>query len=322
MEDNVQRIFSILLAVLMFFLLPLYIAFEKKDDISYNLALQITTNFVNSVTEKGYLTYDMYNDFITELTTTGNVYDIKLEYIAKEYNPIIQITGVKDGKSTILEDYEYIFKRDDYNRYITSKEENIFSGVENKENYDSLDARITYKMSEYRYFTDQILSLIDPSDTSLSTFIAENEYENYATHIEDNSKKQNSLPAFPRLYGLADEGLLAMNEGDQFNVIIKNENITIATVLFNTLTFGANSDNTTKVYINYGGTIKNQEYMVRLYGDVDDNGVVNEEDYNLVSDYVNNNGSLILKEKLAADCDRNGVVNDDDLDYIRDLAGI
>ena len=121
MEDNVQRIFSILLAVLMFFLLPLYIAFEKKDDISYNLALQITTNFVNSVTEKGYLTYDMYNDFITELTTTGNVYDIKLEYIAKQYNPVIQVANKNDGT---IHEYEYYVMKSNYEDYITSDDAN------------------------------------------------------------------------------------------------------------------------------------------------------------------------------------------------------
>ena len=83
MEDTLQRFFAILVAVVIFFLLPLYIAFEKKDDISYSLALKITSNFVNDVKNKGYITRDMYNDFISDLAVTGNSYDIKMEHVAK-----------------------------------------------------------------------------------------------------------------------------------------------------------------------------------------------------------------------------------------------
>ena len=74
---------------------------EKKDDISYSLALKITTNFVESVNSKGYLTHDMYNDFISKLAVTGNSYDIKLEHVAKKYYPTIYV--YKD-------DYDEIFK--------------------------------------------------------------------------------------------------------------------------------------------------------------------------------------------------------------------
>ena len=51
-----------------------------------------------------------------------------------------------------------------------------------------------------------------------------------------------------------------MNKGDQFTVIIRNTNTTIASVLFSTLTFGADTGNNMKVYINYGGTIQNESY--------------------------------------------------------------
>ena len=51
-----------------------------------------------------------------------------------------------------------------------------------------------------------------------------------------------------------------MSKGDEFTVIIKNTNTTVASILFNTLTFGANTGNDTKVYINYGGSIQSEEY--------------------------------------------------------------
>ena len=56
MEDNLQRVFSVLISVLILFLMPLYITFEKMDDISYSLALKITSNFVDNVNAKGYNT--------------------------------------------------------------------------------------------------------------------------------------------------------------------------------------------------------------------------------------------------------------------------
>ena len=38
MEDNLMRVFSVLVSVIILFILPLYITFEKMDDISYSLA--------------------------------------------------------------------------------------------------------------------------------------------------------------------------------------------------------------------------------------------------------------------------------------------
>ena len=78
MEDNLQRIFAILLTVVVFFLMPIYLAFDKKDDVAYALALRITSNFVDNVTTKGYLTAKMYNDFVSELSTTDNLYEIHI----------------------------------------------------------------------------------------------------------------------------------------------------------------------------------------------------------------------------------------------------
>ncbi len=69
-----------------------------------------------------------------------------------------------------------------------------------------------------------------------------------------------------------------MNAGDEFTVRIINKNMTVATVLFNALTLGMNTPNTTRVYVNYGGTITNETYRTFL----DDMRYVDnkERDYN------------------------------------------
>lgn len=243
MEDSLQKVFGILIAVIIFFLLPLYIAFEKKDDISYSLALKITTNFVDNVKTKGYLSQEMYNDFISKLAVTGNSYDIKLEHVSKKYYPVIY---------SYDSSYENILAEFDYNVYKTGLEtdEIIFGG----NTYNNLV--LAYGLEEIRYTEGQILSALDlnvpvieritDGTTGIDTY--------KATSVQD-------IPTISGIYRTADgDALYPMSKGDEFTVVIKNTNTTIASVLFNTLTFGANTGNDIKVYINYGGTIQNEEY--------------------------------------------------------------
>lgn len=285
MEDIVQRVFAILMSVFMFFILPLYIAFEKKDDIAYALALKITNSFVDNVNSKGYLTLDMYDKYISELSTTGNVYDVSLEYNAKEYNPVLQVSEKDaDGNKKITETYDYLEKKDSF--------------VDGK--IDGKAAELTYKLSEVKYTTQQILDLLGNSN-------------NYISSSDYGAKNIGSLPTVPRIYGLSDEGVLLMNEGDQFTVVVRNTNITVATVLFNTLTFGANAGNDTKVYINYGGTVKNTEWMPQMMGDVNEDGKVDDNDLKMIQNYYNNvDKSLTLRQKIAADLNRDGKINSAD----------
>lgn len=285
MEDIVQRVFAILMSVFMFFILPLYIAFEKKDDIAYALALKITNSFVDNVNSKGYLTLDMYDKYISELSTTGNVYDVSLEYNAKEYNPVLQVSEKDaDGNKKIIETYDYLEKKDSF--------------VDGK--IDGKAAELTYKLSEVKYTTQQILDLLGNSN-------------NYISSSDYGAKNIGSLPTVPRIYGLSDEGVLLMNEGDQFTVVVRNTNITVATVLFNTLTFGANAGNDTKVYINYGGTVKNTEWMPQMMGDVNEDGKVDDNDLKMIQNYYNNvDKSLTLRQKIAADLNRDGKINSAD----------
>ncbi len=285
MEDIVQRVFAILMSVFMFFILPLYIAFEKKDDIAYALALKITNSFVDNVNSKGYLTLDMYDKYISELSTTGNVYDVSLEYNAKEYNPVLQVSEKDaDGNKKIIETYDYLEKKDSF--------------VDGK--IDGKAAELTYKLSEVKYTTQQILDLLGNSN-------------NYVSSLDYNrGASVGTLPTVPRIYGLSNEGVLLMNEGDQFTVVVRNTNTTVATVLFNTLTFGANAGNDTKVYINYGGTVKNTEWMPQIMGDVNEDGKVDDNDKNLITNYIAGNTTLTLRQKIAADLNRDGKINSDD----------
>ena len=96
----------------------------------------------------------------------------------------------------------------------------------------------------------------------------------YSKMTDDEYKNKKSISLKPNMYAnykLNDAGdamqidnenrIYTMNKGDEFSVRIKNENVTIATVLFNAFTLGiGGSENNTRIYINYGGTIKEEEY--------------------------------------------------------------
>ncbi len=247
MEDTLQRVFAILIAVIIFFLLPLYIAFEKKDDISYSLALRITTNFVENVKSKGYLSKEMYDNYISRLAVTGNVYDIKLEHVAKKYNPVIY---------SYNDDYSEVKAKFDYNMYkdqFENGEINSVSGL-----YKNLV--LAYDLYETRYNEGQIIESLDLNQQVIKRVT------NGTTEI-DNYKAVNrdEIPVVSGIYRTSDNGALyPMSKGDEFTVVIKNTNTTVASVLFNTLTFGANTGNDTKVYINYGGTIQSEEYRKNI----------------------------------------------------------
>lgn len=213
MDDNLQRVFSVLLSVIILFILPLYITFEKIDDISYSLALKITSNFVDNVNAKGYVTEEMYNDFVSRLTVTGMTYDIKMEHVAKKYTPAYY---AYNENNVLLNTFDYSI----YSSYI-NKDASEGNVEINGTRYNKDNIKLSYSTSEIKYTEKQILDKINSNDDKIYT----------------------------------------MNKGDEFGVRIKNDNVTIATVLFNAFTLGIGGiENNTRVYINYGGTVAEEEY--------------------------------------------------------------
>ena len=69
------------------FIFPVYISYEKKDDISYALAVRYTQYFVDKVRSKVYITRELYEDYQAALLATGNTYDIELEHKYVRFYP-------------------------------------------------------------------------------------------------------------------------------------------------------------------------------------------------------------------------------------------
>ena len=302
MEGMLQRVVSIIVAVVIFFILPVYVAYEKRDDISYALALKMTTDFVENVKSKGYISSDMYSDYIKKLAVTENSYDIYLEHTAKKYNPVIY--SYTDDLKTVRAKFDYNLYKDEYKSGQITIGSGNYAGT-----YNNLI--IGYDLSEKIYTQDQILAMISTNQNAL----AEANNLEYYRNLD-----YRSLPSTSNLYKLNSESnnIYTMNEGDEFNVIIKNKNITMASVIFNLITFGASSQNTTKVYVNYGGSIKAETYRDRVVNDDTSNN--NERTTANTSDLINSYITKDLVVLLNGEYN-SGTIHSNNTEIWQDLSG-
>jgi polyhydroxyalkanoate synthesis regulator phasin len=85
MKDNLSIVISMILLVVLIVIFPLYNHFERQDDMSYNVVLKATTNFVDEVVNSGYIDQETYDKYVSDLSTTGNLYDVELEVHKKRY---------------------------------------------------------------------------------------------------------------------------------------------------------------------------------------------------------------------------------------------
>ena len=256
MEDIVQRVFAIIFAVLVFFLMPLYMTFEKRDDISYALALKITTNFVNTVKAKGYLTADMYTDFVSELGATDNTYEVKLQHVAKTYNPVINVYEIKTNK--LIDTLDYKIYEEQFLKCLDGKQKQLVAkGFNGSSTYKTEDYKfeLSYKAADIIYNEKQIMEFLGQE-------VSETKPKYFGLTTDQYKKiKQQNIPYKPVNFITEDKDpIYTMAVGDEFNVIIRNTNVTFATVMFDALTFSGMTSDVPRVYINYGGIIKNEEY--------------------------------------------------------------
>ncbi len=240
MEENVQRVFSIMIAVIVFFLLPVYVAFEKKDDTAYAFALRITSELVENVRNNGYISKKMYDDYVTKLAVTGNVYEIKLEHKAYKYNPVI--CSYQDATHTKLRETF------DYNIYKSGYAAG--SITYNFVNYGNLV--LTYSTSQEVYTENEIITVLGQTNNIVYKGMSDAQYASIGV---------NQMPINPNIYVAGSlESVYTMNRGDSFSIRIKNINTTPAEIFFNALTVGMISQPLPRVYVNYGCTIQNEKY--------------------------------------------------------------
>ena len=252
MESSLQKIIAAIVGVLMFFIIPVYIAFEKVDDVSYTLTLKLTQNFVDNARDKGYISPDMYSDFVSGLYATNNSYDVTIQHVKKRYDPALYIYGLAKDKNgnNIKGDLLYTL---DYDKYVTDgvapNEITIDDVVYKAE--DNCKIEIAHTLNEEIVTDEQIINKIF-QDTGIT------KEEFIQNCITGNTDMYKSLQYM-------NENSYLMNEGDQINVTVRNKNQTIASTFYSMLTANVGTEDVAKIYVDYGGSIKNDGTGVITY---------------------------------------------------------
>lgn len=249
MENSFQRVVAFLLSILLFFIFPIYVTYEKKDDLSHAMASKITHLFVDNVRNKGYVSPTMYDEFNEFLRMTGNVYDVEMEHYKKRYDPVVYIYGVRNKKVVIVDEmtreyYDdnigdaatFTYRGKTYNKYL-----NIDNGkyIGNKIEGKTIETiKKTAKISKEVFQDATIRNKIFPK---------------YMYKIMTDDNKNLEVPSKE-----SNVRKYLLSTGDNFNVKIRNKNTTLATVIFYAITSQKQQYGVPKIYISYGGVVRNQ----------------------------------------------------------------
>lgn len=166
MTDTLMTILGITLAVLVMFILPTIAIAGQYDEIAQATVEVAVAEFVNTIAEKGKITYTDYNTLIQKINSTGNSFDVQIELQIMDDNPerktvtlsqelkekgenlqysiyTEDITNKIREKLNNNEDGEYNLKKDDY-VIVTVKNTNITIGTEFKNFFYRIVGKDTY----------------------------------------------------------------------------------------------------------------------------------------------------------------------------------
>ncbi len=85
--NSIEKIVDLFVAVIIIFLFPLLYFGQKQDSITQTLVSNQTEAFVNDIRSNGYLTKEMYDNYLEELSKTGLIYTIAAEHRQLVYEP-------------------------------------------------------------------------------------------------------------------------------------------------------------------------------------------------------------------------------------------
>lgn len=147
--DSFGKIIEIMVAIALLFLLPIYYLSLQQDAVCQSQIRTMTAYFVDSIRNQGYMTENMYQFFLRELDSTGQVYHVELSYYKKvevqneegEYETCYELNHTKE----LLSEEKIEFKKGDFfkaevfnvSRPLSAKITDIVLGVDisNKQIY-------------------------------------------------------------------------------------------------------------------------------------------------------------------------------------------
>ena len=271
MEDNIHIFLGAFVSIFLLFIFPVYMAFEKKDDIAYVLALRYTQEFVDSARSKGYITSDMYAEYRQKLAVTGNHYDITMTHEQVKLEPLVQYYK-EDAEGNLV-----LAKTTSKQDKTKSDEEALAIGMADPDTFGIYPYSTDQDKEEFLnnwYIGIGYAKIIETYEATTQVFPTK--------HIEAILRVENKLwldaitEDFVCVDSIGEEDLntspkkvgsckyaYTMNENDMFTVIIKNTNVTPAALLYNMVT-GNTIKNNTRVYVNYGGAVLNSRWFGKI----------------------------------------------------------
>ena len=87
MDDILTSIIGIGIAAVLMFIFPLITMSDRTDDVSQLTVEIATTEFVDDIRQSGKITPDRYSQFIQNLGSTGNTYNVQMEVRILDENP-------------------------------------------------------------------------------------------------------------------------------------------------------------------------------------------------------------------------------------------
>ncbi len=118
MGDSLITVVAIFLAAILMFVFPLMSLAERTDDISQLAVQTATTEFVDNVRTTGKMTLDDYEKYLSDISATGNSFDIEI---------LIQQLDENPGKKTTQAEATKIGENLYYNIYTTQVLEELDS---------------------------------------------------------------------------------------------------------------------------------------------------------------------------------------------------
>ncbi len=129
MGDSLITVVAIFLAAILMFIFPLMSLAERTDDISQLAVQTATTEFVDTVRTTGKMTIEDYDQYLSEISSTGNSFDIEILIQQLDENPgkkTTQAEATKIGENLYYNIYTtQVLEQLDTNGRITLKEGDI-----------------------------------------------------------------------------------------------------------------------------------------------------------------------------------------------------
>lgn len=98
MGDTLITVIAIVLAAVLMFVFPLMTMSDRTDDISQLTVETATTEFVDDVRTTGKLSMDKYSQFVQNISSTGNSYEVEMQLQVLDENPGKKTTQAESTK--------------------------------------------------------------------------------------------------------------------------------------------------------------------------------------------------------------------------------